>query len=105
MCYNIYNGFSGSFAAIYHASTFNEMLRWIASARAAPRTPRFHDAYTHLADAGYIVRAAFPNLALRETSDDPLKHTDKLESAQIAVRLRWFEGKYCRRGGQPAFSV
>ena len=52
-----------------------------------------------VAAQGYIVRAAFPNLVLRSLEK---RLNSNVDPKQIAVRLRWYEGKYCRRGGQVA---
>lgn len=96
----MYDRFQGSFAGVYHSSTFNEIVKWMhQSAGALP----FHAVYKSLADAGYVVRSAFPNLALPEMLEDPLQHTDALPSSQVAVKLRWYEEKFCRRGGQPVY--
>lgn len=45
----------------------------------------------------YIVRAAFPNLVLRELLGRP---KDGADPKQVAVGLRWYEGKYCDRDGR-----
>lgn len=101
LCYNIHGGFEGSFAGIYHRAAYGEILSWIGRVLKLKSkvTIKFSNVFTHLADKGYIVRAAFPNLVLPETSVDPLQQDEK-DPRTIAVRLRWYEGKYCRRGGQ-----
>eukprot|EP00038_Savillea_parva_P008045 m.174290 g.174290 ORF g.174290 m.174290 type:complete len:699 (+) comp13814_c0_seq1:184-2280(+) len=99
LCYNVYSGYSGLFAGIYHSATFNDILKWMASASKSP--PPFHNVFTHLADAGYVVRSAFPNLVLPHSRVDPLQDSSSLPAARVAVRLRWYEGKYCRPDGQP----
>mmetsp|Transcript_6526 Transcript_6526/g.19352 ORF Transcript_6526/g.19352 Transcript_6526/m.19352 type:complete len:725 (+) Transcript_6526:194-2368(+) len=103
LCYNVHDAFSGSFAGIYHAATFNEILKWMAFATRRAVPPPFGRVYHHLSDLGYPVRAAFPNLALPQPVSSPLKGlaaSGNITSAQVAVRLRWYEGKFCRRGGQ-----
>jgi len=105
MCYNVYEGFEGSFAGLYHRTAFNEILSWISRVRRAGSPAKFHMVYPHLSDKGYIVRASFPNLVLRKADNDPLKEVDALDSQRIAVRLRWYEGKYCGKGGHPIYNV
>eukprot|EP00039_Didymoeca_costata_P004468 m.73442 g.73442 ORF g.73442 m.73442 type:complete len:664 (-) comp12415_c0_seq2:98-2089(-) len=101
LCYNINSKINGSFAAIYHRSTYDDILAWITK-ELSPVSPKEYDpkpfdrVYTHLSDLGYIVRGAFPNIMLKSF---PGPNTNTLEDPrQITVRLRWYQGKYCRNG-------
>jgi len=100
LCYNANSQTRASFAGIYHRSTFGEILSWISSVLDGPdgELLPFDGALMHLADKGYIVRAAFPNLVLRALPAQTGGEVD--EAKQIAVRLRWYEGKYCSRSGE-----
>ena len=86
--------FKGSFAGVYHRSTFGEILSWLEANLHKPdnELQPFHAVFPALADKGYIVRAAFPNLVLRELASNS---QDGADPKQVAVGLRWYEGKYC----------
>eukprot|EP00054_Salpingoeca_dolichothecata_P029141 m.226792 g.226792 ORF g.226792 m.226792 type:complete len:756 (-) comp26406_c0_seq1:246-2513(-) len=71
MCYNVNSKTKGSFAAIYHRATFGEALAWLAKSLHQQEDEdhiSYDGLFTALSDKGYIVRAAFPNLVLREPS-------------------------------------
>eukprot|EP00730_Choanoeca_flexa_P011991 TRINITY_DN3011_c0_g1_i1.p1 TRINITY_DN3011_c0_g1~~TRINITY_DN3011_c0_g1_i1.p1 ORF type:complete len:650 (+),score=143.96 TRINITY_DN3011_c0_g1_i1:180-2129(+) len=94
MCYNAPAQLQGSFAGVYHRATFSTILAWLGQNAIATPVASFDQVYPHLAQLGYIVRAAFPNAVLRETVQGDVSNE------QLAVHLRWSEGNFCRRGGQ-----
>eukprot|EP00045_Choanoeca_perplexa_P015604 m.198226 g.198226 ORF g.198226 m.198226 type:complete len:653 (+) comp17038_c0_seq1:179-2137(+) len=94
MCYNAHGQTQGSFAGLYHRSAYSTVLAWLGKNAIATPVQSFDKVYLHLTELGYIVRAAFPNLVLRETVQGDVS------DEQLAVHLRWSEGTFCRRGGQ-----
>lgn len=97
MCYNTHSSLSGSFGAVYHRSVFGEVLAWLDGLRQQEQVVPFDQVYLHLSRKGYIVRSAFPNLVLRDIPEDPM--SPEGDARQVAVRLRWYEEKYCRSDG------
>ena len=94
MCYNVHQQTRGAFAGLYHRSTYSTVLAWLGQNAIAAPVKSFDQVYLHLSELGYIVRAAFPNMVLRETVQGDVS------DEQLAVHLRWSEGNFCRRGGQ-----
>lgn len=97
-CYNVHGHFQGSFAMMLHRSVFGELLSWLDRLTLTQRDGvPFHSSFVHLADRGYIVRAAFPNLVLRDNALQPALHS--ATGRELAVRLRWTEPRFCARSG------
>jgi hypothetical protein len=89
---------------VYHSATFGEILSWLDAqlSKPDPELPPFHAVYSSLADKGYIVRAAFPNLVLREIVETSAEGGGAVDPKQVAVQLRWYGARFrtgfCTRG-------
>lgn len=98
-CYNVNGQVQGSFAMMLHRSVFSELIAWLDLRAQAQRDDApFHSSFVHLADRGYIVRAAFPNLVLRRTALRPMSQA--LTGRELAVHLRWTEPRFCLGQGR-----
>lgn len=88
LCYNTLSSTKGSFAALYHRGSFGEMLSWLhAHIRSKADPPSFQSVFSHLAEKGYIVRGALPNLAALPGSN--LQLHEAVATSEIAAHLRW----------------
>ena len=56
LCYNVNSKTKGSFAGVYHRSTFGEILSWLEAVLHRPdiELPPFHDVFSALSDKGYV---------------------------------------------------
>jgi hypothetical protein len=55
----------------------------------------------HLADKGYIVRSAFPNLVLPSIDGSLFQNISQLYAKDMTVKLRWYEEDYCDENEKP----
>jgi hypothetical protein len=70
------------------------MLSWLhALIRAKGDLPAFQSVFAHLAEKGYIVRGALPNLAAVGVAGD--LDRESVPTSEIAARLRWSVPTQC----------
>lgn len=98
-CFNAPSKVFGSFAVIFHRDVLQPMINWIDS------TSRpFDHVFEALADSGYIVRAAYPSIAVQdlthESSVDPSRHNQR-NMQQRAKLHRWPLERMCKANGEP----
>lgn len=96
MCFNVCGRTLGSFAVFLHQSVYDPILEWLASNEAKP----YDWVWAHLADSGFIVRAAYPNLAVADTQGrsqvDPQRTISDVE--EVAKLKRWDLTQYVAGG-------
>ena len=85
-CYNIGSTTVGSFAAVFSASTFLDAVTWLNQTNG---TQPLYELVRSLADVGYIVRAAFPYLAIQ---------VPRCRAVAAANARRTCGGRPCLRG-------
>eukprot|EP00123_Amoebidium_parasiticum_P016832 comp23601_c0_seq1/m.40108 comp23601_c0_seq1/g.40108 ORF comp23601_c0_seq1/g.40108 comp23601_c0_seq1/m.40108 type:complete len:668 (-) comp23601_c0_seq1:119-2122(-) len=99
-CFNVNRMVVGSYAAMYHRSTYDTILQWLEDTRG--QTP-FDWVYHELAKKGYIVRSLFPNLVVPDinhpSTTDPERPDETRSPLERAKVHRWDFKKYC---GNPA---
>ena len=74
-CYNIGKDTFASFAVIVASTVYADIRHWLAAQPSAP----LHEVMQYLVDNGHIVRAAFPNLAIQNTTHAPVFEGADLE--------------------------
>eukprot|EP00051_Salpingoeca_urceolata_P035814 m.31484 g.31484 ORF g.31484 m.31484 type:complete len:702 (+) comp9760_c0_seq1:455-2560(+) len=94
LCYNAHQDTRGMLAAVFHRNTFGQVLSWLSERVTAREGVSFDHVYKRLSLAGYIVRAAFPNLVARHPSE-PSRYDDPDPNS----RARWYSQKYCQPKG------
>ena len=84
MCFNAHAKTFGSFATIYHRSSFSPIYTWIKTARRP-----FDHVFRHLASLQMPVRVAYPFVAIQDVQHDStvdnrgVRQSDMLERARI----------------------
>ena len=92
-CFNVPSKVMGSFAVIYHRNVFQPIVDWLESS-----SRPFDHVFEALADAGFIVRAAYPSIAVQdlhhESSVDPNRKSQ--QDVEVRSRMhRWQLDKIC----------
>ena len=73
-CYNVGPSSFATFAVIFANSTFHDALQWLEST-----DEPFHRILAHLSSIGFVVRTAFPYLAIQQTTQPPVFEGAELE--------------------------
>lgn len=76
---------TGTFAAVYHRSTYDHIVGWLESDAAKP----FDKVLLSLSMAGYPVRVAYPNLVVQELTGTSVEIVEG-----VAERSRWDLSRY-----------
>jgi hypothetical protein len=99
MCYSAGASTFGTFAAIFSQSTFTDVLAWFDHTN---HTKPFHEILQSLTDVGYIVRVAFPYLAIQDPDWSPVFEGQELEvqygiyNAQTRLSAhKWTRDLFC----------
>ena len=104
-CYNIGMSTFGSFAVVLSRSVFTDALAWFEQTN---NTQPLFSLVTSLADVGYIVRSAFPYLAIQDMASPPVFEGGELEqqagvttSSTRSKVHKWVQQSYCHRLTEP----
>jgi hypothetical protein len=89
-CRNICSKTFGSFAVLYHKTTFKTILTWLNTTADDP----YDHVFTNLSRLGYPVRLAVPNLVIRDVTrisliDQPYNDTAYYDLKKRASIHRW----------------
>ena len=93
-CFNAHSKVFGSFATLYHRSTFSAIYTWIKTSR----RPYDH-IYQHLSTRHVPVRVAFPFVAIQDVAHESTIDNRGAKQADLMARAklhRWQLDRYCR---------
>ena len=92
-CFNVPSKVMGSFAVIYHRNVFEHIINWLETS-----SRPFDHVFEALADAGFIVRAAYPSIAVQdlrhESSVDPRRKSQEDFTGRAKLH-RWQLDRIC----------
>ena len=95
MCYNAHKKVFGSFAVMYHSALFKSIVEWLDDKyNARP----FDHIYPDLVKKGYIVRSAYPYLAVQD-----LQHTSNIDPSRQQQSNMQYRAKLHRWGALDAY--
>eukprot|EP00121_Abeoforma_whisleri_P013104 Awhi_evm1s12094 len=87
-CHNIAESTFGSFAALYHSSTYDTIVSWLNNNKSnSGSNPPFNDVFRHLAIEGHLVRSSFPPLVLEKMTPQNSNGEDYTKSKFIDESL------------------
>jgi hypothetical protein len=92
-CFNAHSKVFGSYAVIYHRSTFANIIEWIKRTRKP-----FDHIYPHLYSKKHVVRVAYPFVAIQDVGHESTVDTRGNLQSNITHRARlhhWQLHRYC----------
>ena len=103
MCFNAHSKVFGSYAVLYHRSTFSYILSWIKKSRVP-----FDHIFKDLGMAGHVVRVAYPYVAIQDVAHNSTIDNRGTQQADLRARAKlhhWQLDRYCYPDFQPVLSV
>jgi hypothetical protein len=103
MCFNAHSKVFGTYAVIYHRSTFAFILEWIKRTRVP-----FDHIFKDLSMYGHVVRVAYPFVAIQDVAHNSTIDNRGTQQANLEGRARlhhWQLDRYCYPDFRPVLSV
>ena len=100
MCFNAHSKTFGSFATIYHRSTFSPIYTWIKTARRP-----FDHVYRHLAGLQVPVRVAYPFVAIQDVQHDSTIDNRGVRQSDMLARARIHRWQVCAANAAPHITL
>jgi hypothetical protein len=95
-CFNVPSKVMGSFAVLFHRDVFQPIIDWIDSS-----SRPFDHVFEALADSGFVVRAAYPSIAVQDLTHESSVDPGRSGQQDVEMRARthrWSLDKMCYPG-------